>query len=348
MLLALKTYAASVLKTACEGALTLTEAEIARREGRSYESGNDLLMRILDERRAAQSHKKYHEPIKPRVANLPPLPEGWAWATIEQLLRTDSGLAYGILKPGPEDPHGIPMVRIMDVGEGKMAPTEIMKVAPEVSDQFKRTLLEEGDILLAVMATVGRCVVVPSYLIGANVNRALAVIKPTKFVSSEFLGIALRSPRLQQLFQANKIGSAQPRINLADLRTYSLPLPPRQEQEQIVRIVHKRLSIIDDVEMSARLAKKRAILLRSAILQRIFAGASTTPQGETRSTISTSIAPIARRLGNMTPEELFHAAGFNDTDVDEFFQELKREEASGRIRQLRPDNTAVILIAQAE
>jgi len=57
---------------------------------------------------------------------------------------------------------------------------------------------------------------------------------------------------------------------------------------------------------------------------------------------------LIEQKGNMTPEELFHAAGFNDTDVDEFFQELKREEASGRIRQLRPDNTAVILIAQAE
>jgi type I restriction enzyme S subunit len=48
---ALKRYRASVLKTACEGRLVPTEAELARRENRSYETGQELLQRILRERR---------------------------------------------------------------------------------------------------------------------------------------------------------------------------------------------------------------------------------------------------------------------------------------------------------
>src|SRR5206468_9217449 len=109
--------------------------------------------------------------------------------------------------PGREDPNGIPMIRVMDIADGQMADTEPMKVEPALSREFKRTLLEQGDILLAIMATVGRCTVIPNRLIGANVNRALAVIKPTRLIPSKYLEIAIRSPRLQHRFQTNKIGS---------------------------------------------------------------------------------------------------------------------------------------------
>jgi len=48
----LRRYRASVLKAAVEGRLVPTEAELARAEGRDYESGDELLERILKERRA--------------------------------------------------------------------------------------------------------------------------------------------------------------------------------------------------------------------------------------------------------------------------------------------------------
>jgi type I restriction enzyme S subunit len=48
----LKRYKAAVLKAAIEGRLVETEAELARREGRSYETGEQLLQRILETRRS--------------------------------------------------------------------------------------------------------------------------------------------------------------------------------------------------------------------------------------------------------------------------------------------------------
>ena len=64
----LKRYRASVLKDACEGKLVPTEAELARAEGRDYEPADQLLSRILSERRARwESREKrrgtYKEPV---------------------------------------------------------------------------------------------------------------------------------------------------------------------------------------------------------------------------------------------------------------------------------------------
>ena len=85
----LRRYRASVLKSACEGKLVPTEAELARSEGRDYEPADRLLERILSERRAQWESQekrrgKYKEPTPPDTTDLPDLPEGWAWATAGQ------------------------------------------------------------------------------------------------------------------------------------------------------------------------------------------------------------------------------------------------------------------------
>ncbi len=89
-----------MLKAAVEGRLVPTEAELAREEGRDYEPADELLERILVERRKRWEEAelesmrakgkepkddrwkaKYKEPAAPDTSELPELPEGWCWAT---------------------------------------------------------------------------------------------------------------------------------------------------------------------------------------------------------------------------------------------------------------------------
>ena len=82
----LKRYRAAVLKAACEGKLVPTEAELARQEGRTYETGAQLLERILTEHRQKWNGKgKYKEPEKPDTKNIPQLPEGWTWVELDTI-----------------------------------------------------------------------------------------------------------------------------------------------------------------------------------------------------------------------------------------------------------------------
>ena len=89
----LKRYRSSVLKSACEGTLVPTEAQLAHDEGRDYEPADCLLDRILVERRvqwASQPKRrgKYKEPAAPDTSALPELPVGWVWATLASTRRT--------------------------------------------------------------------------------------------------------------------------------------------------------------------------------------------------------------------------------------------------------------------
>jgi len=86
----LKRYRAAVLKAACEGRLVPTEAELARKEGRTFETGTNLLARILRERRESwRSGGTYKEP-DPGTAKVGVLPDGWARASVASRRRNAS------------------------------------------------------------------------------------------------------------------------------------------------------------------------------------------------------------------------------------------------------------------
>ena len=128
----LERYRASILKAAVEGRLT----EQWRKENPPEETGEELLQRILAERRkrweAEQLAKfeakgkrpprkwkaKYKEPVTPDTSGLPELPEGWCWATVDQVTAGNRTSAYGVLKPGPEVPGGIPLIRVGNIQKG--------------------------------------------------------------------------------------------------------------------------------------------------------------------------------------------------------------------------------------
>jgi type I restriction enzyme S subunit len=100
----LRAYRASVLKAAVEGRLIPAEAALARAEKRDFEPAEVLLKRILSERRQRWEEKelaklkaaskslrddkwkaKYEEPEPPDAKDLPELPQGWCWASVDQV-----------------------------------------------------------------------------------------------------------------------------------------------------------------------------------------------------------------------------------------------------------------------
>jgi type I restriction enzyme S subunit len=85
----LKRYRAAVLKAACEGKLVPAEFDLQKSAGKgqeAFESGEQLLKRILAERRQHWAGRgRYKEPATFDTTNLPPLPTGWTWASVEQL-----------------------------------------------------------------------------------------------------------------------------------------------------------------------------------------------------------------------------------------------------------------------
>lgn len=283
----LKRYRASVLKAACEGRLVSTEAELARKEGRDYETGDKLLQRILRERRARWEadtlskmttgskrpaddrwKDRYVEPSAPDTTNLPKLPEGWTWASWEQLSQRVTVGHVGPMKHRYVQ-SGIPFLRSQNVRANRYDPEGLLFIPREFHDELQKSKLQAGDLLVVRSGSVGTTCVLPSHIGEANCADLVIVQRPALLAD---LGAYYMNSLAQKLIAEGKVGVALIHFNTASVASLPVPVPPAPEQERIAAECAKRLSIIDSTE-AAILAKVRsASNLRQSVLSSAFQG----------------------------------------------------------------------------
>ncbi len=277
----LERYRASVLQAAVEGRVVPTEAELARSEGRDYEPASVLLERILRERRRrweeeelarGRSKARYQEPAAPDTSSLPELPEGWCWATVEQLESGDRRCGYGVLVPGPDLPDGVPLVRVGDLSNGRIEANGLKRISKTIADRFSRTYVRGGEVLLSVVGTIGRTAVVPSTLVGANVARAIAVLPVATGLAPSWVELWLRSPQMKARTCALAHEVARKTLNIEDVRRACVAIPPLSEQLRIRERLDDLESLIEADEGVIKTSADRLSRLRQSILSWAFQG----------------------------------------------------------------------------
>lgn len=275
----LKRYRAAVLKAACEGKLVPAEAELhkAKRKGfepgvripEHFETGGQLLQRILAERRKNWNGRgKYEEPAVPNTANLPPLPEGWTWASVEQL----SNVVRGSSPRPAGDPKyfggNIPWITVGPITADK---TPYLKSVPETLNEVGRDHSRYIEPHTLLLTNSGATLGVPKIsLIGGCINDGVAALLDVDYPLKLYLLYFLltQTDRLRGVNQ----GAAQPNLNTTIIKAINVPLPPLAEQTRIVAEVERRLSVVEELESVVSANLQRAIRLRQSVLQKAFTG----------------------------------------------------------------------------
>jgi type I restriction enzyme S subunit len=271
----LKRYRAAVLKAACEGTLVPTEAALARAEGRDYENGDQFLERILTARRENWTGKgKYKAPASPDTTRLSTIPEGWTWATAEQLTSADRTITYGVIKLGPHIDDGIPVLRSSDVRPLRLDLEGVKRISPAIASNYARTFLRGGEVVITVRGTLGGVTVVPRECSGFNISREVAMLAPVHddFIAAKAISIFIGSHTIQQWLMRRAKGIAYTGINIETLKELPIPVPPLAEQRRIISEVERRLSIIDELQTLIETNLARAGRLRQSILAKAFSG----------------------------------------------------------------------------
>ena len=280
----LKRYRAAVLKAACEGRLVPTEAERQRAEGRGtrgggkYETGEELLARILAERRKNwQGRGKYKEPAAPDTSKLGKLPEGWAWASIDQLAEsTLIGLDRGRAQQEGDPAGGVPYIKMNNVTmDGRVLCDEVVYV-PVSREEAERFSVQDGDVLFNTRNSkelVGKVGIVRCAPGGAIFNNNLMRIRVPNRVDSAFLCMQMCSHEFRRRMELVKKATTNvAAVYQKDLLPLTIALPPFEEQSRIVAEVERRLSVVEEMEATVETNLQRATRLRQSILQKAFSG----------------------------------------------------------------------------
>ena len=266
----LKRYKASVLKAAVEGKLT----EEWRKAHPDIEPASKLLQHILAERRTRCNVRgKYKEPAKPDMSNLPPLPEKWTWASVDQLTaHITSGSRDWTRYYG----RGIgTFILAQNVRLMRLDLSERQAVDPPKSDaETARTRVSIGDLLVTIVgAKTGEVCRIPMELVDHFVCQSVALLRPLMPASAKFMELYLASPENGQAQWKHYIyGQGRPHLSFEQLKMTAIALPPLAEQQQIVAEAERRLSIIEELEAAVQANLTRADRLRQSILSQAFSG----------------------------------------------------------------------------
>jgi len=161
-------------------------------------------------------------------------------------------ITYGILKPGPEIENGIPYVRVVDIKESRLHVEQLKKTSALIANQYRRSMLLSGDILVTIRGTVGRTCVVPDELKGANITQDTARLAILPSIQRTYIEEFVNTPWAQGWMNHHTQGQAVKGINLGDLKKLPVPVPPLPLQKEFAERVGEIRSLRTDQAASRR------------------------------------------------------------------------------------------------
>ena len=214
------------------------------------------------------------QPEKPNFSSPAVLPDGWAWASLDQCFQVERGQFSVRPRNDPayyDGPH--PFVQIGNLPREGGLISEYSQTLNDkglsVSKKFPR-----GTILIAiVVATISNTGVLG---FDACCPDSLVAVQTTDETLRGYADIWLRANKLRLRGLAVASGG-QPNINLGILLPFAIALPPLAEQEEMVREVDRRLFAADRLARTLSRQIERGRATRQSLLREAFVG-SLVPQ----------------------------------------------------------------------
>ena len=167
------------------------------------------------------------------------IPESWKWVKLNNILDVRDG-THTTPKYVKD---GVPLLTSKNLINGKLVkePSKLISLA-ESNEINKRSRVEENDILLAMIGTIGNPVLVPKIDYQFSVKN-VAILKYISTINMEFVYyfIVYFSTKLKSMSS----GAVQNFVSLNQLRNILFPVPPTTEQNRIIDKIKKMLILID-------------------------------------------------------------------------------------------------------
>ena len=203
------------------------------------------------------------------------VPNGWVEKPLKDICKKT--ISYGIVQTGENIGNGIPCVRVVDLSKNTLNPNEMIKTSDEIHQSYKKTILCEGELMIALRGEIGLVKKVTPELIGANITRGLARLSPIKSVDSDYLLWTLRSNKIKNELARKSGGSALQEIALGSLRKVVLPIPPLPEQRKIAKILSTWDKAIAATERLIATSQQQ----KKALMQQLLTGKKRLVNSET-------------------------------------------------------------------
>ena len=164
------------------------------------------------------------------------IPSNWTWCRLRSLLIQASTGPFGsMLHKEDYTLSGVPLVNPANITDGRIISTKLKYVSPTTGQRLKSYSLHPGDVIIGRRGEMGRSAVVLSNQSEWLCGTGCFFVTPCSILNPEYLVFLLGSPYVRSVLIAESVGTTMNNLNHNILGDILIPLPPFNEQTQIMR-----------------------------------------------------------------------------------------------------------------
>jgi type I restriction enzyme S subunit len=182
----------------------------------------------------------------------------------------------GTPKEGFIDSAGIPFLKIYNIVNQKIdfekRPQFIRQDIHDGSMSKSKTL--PGDVLMNIVGPpLGKVAIVPDDYPEWNINQAITIFRPSEYITSGWLYYVLcAGDNIAAIVNETRGSAGQVNISLSQCRSFIFPVPPLEEQEEIVRRIDILFEYADEMATRCNSSTLQLEQMIPALLEKTFRG----------------------------------------------------------------------------
>lgn len=196
------------------------------------------------------------------------VPKNWCWVRLKNVTYHISDGLHNLPKDAGK---GIPLLSATNIHDSQVDFKNVTRYITEEEweQENKRTKVAVGDVLLTIVASIGRTAIIENDIKFA-LQRSVAVIKP--IYNGKYIKYFLDSPYIQNFMLKNAKGTAQKGFYLKSVEELCIAFPPVFEQQRIVEQIESLFSKLDEAKENLLNVINSFSERKSVILNKAFKG----------------------------------------------------------------------------
>ena len=171
------------------------------------------------------------------------IPENWCWCRLGTIAAVLGGKRIPAGRKLTEYNTGHVYIRVSDMTDGGVSTDRLLYVPEDIYPSISRYIINKADVFITVAGTIGRVGKIPDELDGANLteNADRLILAG---VNQDWLIKVLQSGMIQEQIAEATTQVGQPKLAIARIERFLIPLPPLAEQHRIVRRIEELLPLV--------------------------------------------------------------------------------------------------------
>ena len=171
------------------------------------------------------------------------IPENWRWCRLGTIAAVLGGKRIPAGRKLTEFNTGHVYIRVSDMTDGGVSTDRLLYVPEDIYPSISKYIINKADVFITVAGTIGRVGKIPDELDGANLteNADRLVLAG---VNQDWLIKVLQSGMIQEQIAQATTQVGQPKLAIARIERFLIPLPPLAEQHRIDQRIEELLPLV--------------------------------------------------------------------------------------------------------